>query len=58
MVTGESMPAAKNSRDKLIGGTINGTGSREAALAALDDYPFDLVERHFLGIPPATAALS
>ncbi|NEU15084.1 copper-translocating P-type ATPase, partial [Methylobacterium sp. BTF04] len=27
MVTGESMPAAKQPGDKLIGGTINGTGS-------------------------------
>jgi P-type Cu+ transporter len=27
MVTGESMPAAKKSSDKLIGGTVNGTGS-------------------------------
>jgi Cu+-exporting ATPase len=27
MVTGESMPAAKQARDKLIGGTVNGTGS-------------------------------
>jgi cation transport ATPase len=27
MVTGESMPAAKTSGDKLIGGTVNGTGS-------------------------------
>ena len=27
MVTGESMPAAKNPGDKLIGGTVNGTGS-------------------------------
>ena len=27
MVTGESMPAAKHSGDKLIGGTVNGTGS-------------------------------
>jgi Cu+-exporting ATPase len=27
MVTGESMPAAKKSGDKLIGGTVNGTGS-------------------------------
>jgi Cu+-exporting ATPase len=27
MVTGESMPAAKEPGDKLIGGTINGTGS-------------------------------
>jgi len=27
MVTGESMPAAKNIGDKLIGGTVNGTGS-------------------------------
>ncbi len=27
MVTGESMPAAKAQGDKLIGGTINGTGS-------------------------------
>src|ERR1700727_937126 len=27
MVTGESMPAAKKSGDKLIGGTANGTGS-------------------------------
>jgi Cu+-exporting ATPase len=27
MVTGESMPAAKQIGDKLIGGTINGTGS-------------------------------
>jgi Cu+-exporting ATPase len=27
MVTGESMPAAKNSGDRLIGGTVNGTGS-------------------------------
>jgi len=27
MVTGESMPAAKKSGDKLIGGTMNGTGS-------------------------------
>jgi len=27
MVTGESMPASKKSGDKLIGGTINGTGS-------------------------------
>jgi len=27
MVTGESMPAAKQSGDKLIGGTVNGTGS-------------------------------
>ena len=27
MVTGESMPASKASNDKLIGGTVNGTGS-------------------------------
>jgi P-type Cu+ transporter len=27
MVTGEAMPAAKKSGDKLIGGTVNGTGS-------------------------------
>jgi Cu+-exporting ATPase len=27
MVTGESMPAAKQSGDKLIGGTVNGTGA-------------------------------
>jgi len=27
MVTGESMPAAKQPSDKLIGGTVNGTGS-------------------------------
>jgi len=27
MVTGESMPAAKQAGDKLIGGTVNGTGS-------------------------------
>jgi Cu+-exporting ATPase len=27
MVTGESMPTAKKSGDKLIGGTVNGTGS-------------------------------
>jgi len=27
MVTGESMPAAKATKDKLIGGTVNGTGS-------------------------------
>jgi P-type E1-E2 ATPase len=27
MVTGESMPTAKQSGDKLIGGTVNGTGS-------------------------------
>jgi Cu+-exporting ATPase len=27
MVTGESMPAAKHAGDKLIGGTVNGTGS-------------------------------
>jgi P-type Cu+ transporter len=27
MVTGESMPAAKKSGDRLIGGTVNGTGS-------------------------------
>jgi len=27
VVTGESMPAAKKSGDKLIGGTVNGTGS-------------------------------
>ncbi len=27
MVTGESMPAAKSNGDKLIGGTVNGTGS-------------------------------
>ena len=27
LVTGESMPAAKKSGDKLIGGTVNGTGS-------------------------------
>jgi Cu+-exporting ATPase len=27
MVTGESMPAAKTSGDKLIGGTVNGTGA-------------------------------
>jgi P-type Cu+ transporter len=27
MVTGESMPVAKRPRDKVIGGTINGTGS-------------------------------
>ena len=27
MVTGESMPAAKEPGDKLIGGTVNGTGS-------------------------------
>jgi Cu+-exporting ATPase len=27
MVTGESMPSAKQSGDKLIGGTVNGTGS-------------------------------
>jgi P-type Cu+ transporter len=27
MVTGESMPAAKKSGDKLVGGTVNGTGS-------------------------------
>src|SRR5664280_2322088 len=27
MVTGKSMPAAKKSGDKLIGGTVNGTGS-------------------------------
>jgi Cu+-exporting ATPase len=27
MVTGESMPAAKRPGDKLIGGTVNGTGS-------------------------------
>ena len=27
MVTGESMPAAKQTGDKLIGGTVNGTGS-------------------------------
>jgi len=27
MVTGESMPAAKHTGDKLIGGTVNGTGS-------------------------------
>ena len=27
MVTGESMPVAKSSGDKLIGGTVNGTGS-------------------------------
>ena len=27
MVTGESMPAAKKSGDKLIGGSVNGTGS-------------------------------
>jgi Cu+-exporting ATPase len=27
MVTGESMPAAKQPGDKLIGGTVNGTGS-------------------------------
>jgi len=27
MVTGESMPAAKAAGDKLIGGTVNGTGS-------------------------------
>jgi Cu+-exporting ATPase len=27
MVTGESMPSAKNPGDKLIGGTVNGTGS-------------------------------
>ena len=27
MVTGESMPAAKHLGDKLIGGTVNGTGS-------------------------------
>ncbi len=27
MVTGESMPAAKKPGDKLIGGTVNGTGS-------------------------------
>ena len=27
MVTGESMPAAKHPGDKLIGGTVNGTGS-------------------------------
>ena len=27
MVTGESMPAAKKSGNKLIGGTVNGTGS-------------------------------
>ena len=27
MVTGESMPAAKKSGDKQIGGTVNGTGS-------------------------------
>ena len=27
MVTGESMPAGKKSGDKLVGGTVNGTGS-------------------------------
>ena len=27
MVTGESMPATKNSGDRLIGGTVNGTGA-------------------------------
>jgi P-type Cu+ transporter len=27
MVTGESMPSAKHAGDKLIGGTVNGTGS-------------------------------
>jgi Cu+-exporting ATPase len=27
MVTGESMPAAKNAGDRLIGGTVNGTGA-------------------------------
>ena len=27
MVTGESMPAAKQAQDRLIGGTINGTGA-------------------------------
>jgi Cu+-exporting ATPase len=27
MVTGESMPAAKNPGDKVIGGTVNGTGA-------------------------------
>jgi Cu+-exporting ATPase len=27
MVTGESMPASKGSNDKVIGGTVNGTGS-------------------------------
>jgi Cu+-exporting ATPase len=27
MVTGESMPSVKRSGDKLIGGTVNGTGS-------------------------------
>ena len=27
MVTGESMPSAKNPGDKLVGGTVNGTGS-------------------------------
>jgi Cu+-exporting ATPase len=27
MVTGESMPAAKHPGDKLVGGTVNGTGS-------------------------------
>jgi P-type E1-E2 ATPase len=27
MVTGESIPAAKKSGDRLIGGTVNGTGS-------------------------------
>jgi Cu+-exporting ATPase len=27
MVTGESMPAAKHAGDKLIGGTVNGTGA-------------------------------
>ena len=27
MVTGESMPSAKRANDKLIGGTVNGTGS-------------------------------
>jgi Cu+-exporting ATPase len=27
MVTGESMPAAKQPGNKLIGGTVNGTGS-------------------------------
>jgi Cu+-exporting ATPase len=27
MVTGESMPAAKHSGDRLIGGTVNGTGT-------------------------------
>src|SRR6202034_3397675 len=27
MVTGESMPAAKQAGDKLIGGTVNGAGS-------------------------------